>query len=377
MRAVRFYGAGDIRVDQIEEPVCGEGQVKIRPAFVGICGSDLHEYTCGPHLVPLTPHAITGGQLPTTLGHEFSGTVEEVGTGVAGVVANLKVGDRVAVRPNLNDGNCPPCLRGTPNCCRNLGFVGYSSRFDLFPNVCFGYHQAEKFQGNAGGLSDHVVVDAELAIPLPDNIPLDIGALVEPLSVAWHAANRSPLEGARTALVVGGGPIGLAVVQVLLARGVESIIIAEVSSRRREFAKILGATHVLDPRTEDVVSMVRAMTGNAGVDVAFECSGVQAGLDTALRGIRVRGTVTIVSLWEAKPSIDASAIVLDEKHVIGAAIFADGIFPAVIEAISSGKLNPQTMITSKIRMEDIVEKGFEALINEKDKHVKILVDISA
>ncbi|PYI33335.1 alcohol dehydrogenase [Aspergillus indologenus CBS 114.80] len=362
MRAVRFYGAGDIRVDQIEEPVCGEGQVKIRPAFVGICGSDLHEYTCGRHLVPLTPHAITGGQLPTTLGHEFSGTVEEVGTGVAGVVANLKVGDRVAVRPNLNDGSCPPCLRGTPNCCRNLGFVGYSS--------------------NAGGLSDHVVVDAELAIPLPDNIPLDIGALVEPLSVAWHAANRSPLEGARTVLVVGGGPIGLAVVQVLLARGVESIIVAEVSSRRREFAKKLGATHVLDPRTEDVVSMVRAMTGNAGADVAFECSGVQAGLDTALRGIRVRGTVTIVSLWEAKPSIDASAIVLDEKHVIGAAIFADGIFPAVIEAISSGKLewrklNPQTMITSKIRMEDIVEKGFEALINEKDKHVKILVDISA
>lgn len=156
--------------------------------------------------------------------------------------------------------------------------------------------------------------------------------------MAWHAADHSPLEGARTVLVVGGGPIGLAVVQVLFARGVESIVVAEVSSRRREFASKLGATHVLDPRTQDVVSIVQAMSENAGEGVAFECSGVQAGLDTALRGIRVRGTVTIVSLWEAKPIVDAQAIALDEKHVIGTAIFADGIFPAVIEAISSGKL---------------------------------------
>ncbi|RAK79243.1 GroES-like protein [Aspergillus fijiensis CBS 313.89] len=324
MRAVRFYGAGDIR---------GSAEVV----------SNLHEYTCGPHLVPLTPHAITGGKLPTTLGHEFSGIVEEVGAAVADAVADLKVGDRVAVRPNLSDGSCPPCLRGTPNCCRNLGFVGYSR-----------------------GLSDHVVVDADHAIPLPDTIPLDIGALIEPLSVAWHAADHSPLEGARTVLVVGGVPIGLAVVQVLFARGVESIVVATRLPRRREFASKLGATHVLDPRTQDVVSMVQAMTGNAGADVAFECSGVQAGLDTALRGIRVRGTVTIVSLWEAKPIVDAQAIVLDEKHVIGAAIFADGIFPAVIEAISSARFEWKTL-----------SRKFEALIHEKDKHVKILVDISA
>ncbi|PYH43980.1 2,3-butanediol dehydrogenase [Aspergillus saccharolyticus JOP 1030-1] len=341
MRAVRFHAAGDIRVDQIEEPVCGERQVKIRPAFVGICGSDLHEYTCGPILIPRTPHAITGGQLPTTLGHD----------------GGLEVGDHVAVRPSLSDGDCPPCLRGTPNCCRNLGFVGYSS--------------------NAGGLSDYVVVDAESAIPLPDTIPLEIGALVEPLSVAWHAADRTPLGDAQKVLIVGGGPIGLAIIQVLRSRWIGTIIVAEVSSRRREFAMKLGASQVLDPRAGDLVSMVRAMTDNAGADVAFECSGVQAGLDTALQGIRVRGTVTIVSLWEAKPTIDARAIVLDEKHVIGAAIFADGIFEAVIEAIRSGKLNPEAMITSKIRMEDIVEKGFETLIHEKDQHVKILVDVSA
>ncbi|KAI9373657.1 chaperonin 10-like protein [Aspergillus egyptiacus] len=353
MRAVRFHGRGDIRVDQIDEPVCGEGQVKIRPAFVGICGSDLHEYLAGPITVPTKPHAITGGQLPVTLGHEFSGTIEEVGQGVTG----LKVGQRVAVKPNLSDGTCSSCAFGRPNCCRNLGFIGFSS--------------------NAGGLSDHVAVPAKHAVPLPDDFPLDIGALVEPLTVAWHAVDRSPIESAKTAIVVGGGPIGLAVVQVLKARNVQNIIVAEVSDQRRVYAKTLGATHVFNPLEDDVVGKVRAMTGDAGADVSFECSGVQAGFDTAMQSIRVRGTTVIVSLWEKKPVIDAFDVVSYEKHVLGAAICADGDFEAVIDAIASGKISPEPMITSKIRMEEVEEKGFKALVNERDKHVKILIDIEA
>ncbi|KAE8140632.1 chaperonin 10-like protein [Aspergillus pseudotamarii] len=351
MRAVRFHGRGDIRVDQIEEPVCQNGQ--IRPAFVGICGSDLHEYLAGPSTVPQTPHPITNATLPVTLGHEFSGTVEEVGADVT----RVKVGDRVAVKPNLYDGTCARCVQGRVNCCRNLGFIGYSS--------------------NAGGLSDHVVVDEERARLLPEEIPLDIGALVEPLTVAWHAVTRSPVATARTALVVGGGPIGLAVVQVLQAHGVESIVVAEVSAQRRRFAEALGATDVLDPRTEDIEARVRSLSSDAGADIAFECSGVQAGFDSALKGVRARGTVTVVSLWEEKPVIDAWELVGSEKHVIGSAIFDGDDFEAVIDAIASGKLKPQSMITSKICMEEIVEKGFEALINERDKHVKILIDVSA
>ncbi|GAB1201596.1 hypothetical protein APSETT445_000174 [Aspergillus pseudonomiae] len=292
----------------------------------------LHEYLAGPSTVPQTPHPITNATLPVTLGHEFSGIIEEVGPGVT----RVKVGDRVAVKPNLYDGTC-----------------------------------------NSGGLSDHVVVQEERARLLPNEIPLDIGALVEPLTVAWHAVTRSPVATARTALVVGGGPIGLAIVQVLQAHGVESIVVAEVSERRRRFAETLGATDVLDPRTEDIEARVRSLSCDAGADIAFECSGVQAGFDTALKGVRARGTVTVVSLWEQKPVIDAWELVGSEKHIIGSAIFDGDDFEAVIDAIASGKLKPQSMITSKIRMEEIVEQGFEALINERDKHVKILIDVSA
>jgi threonine dehydrogenase-like Zn-dependent dehydrogenase len=212
--------------------------------------------------------------------------------------------------------------------------------------------------------------------------------------VAWHAVSRASVRPDDTVLVVGGGPIGLAVVQVLKARGVKPIIVSEVSSQRKQFARQLGATEVFDPRTDDIVASVRAMTAEEGAAIAFECSGVQVGLDTAIQAIRARGTVTIVSLWEEKPKIDALDIVLHEKHVIGAVICDDGDFEAVIDAISSGmflvlyspivtgyadehigKLSPRAMITSKIQMEDVVAKGFKALVNERDKHVKILVEV--
>ncbi|KZN88061.1 (R,R)-butanediol dehydrogenase [Penicillium chrysogenum] len=325
MRAVRFHGRGDIRVDEVEEPICGNGQ--IRPAFVGLCGSDIHEYLAGPMIVPVTPHPLTDEKLPTTLGHEFSGTVEEIGSGVTG----FKVGDRVVVKPNLFDGTCSNCSLGIFNCCERVAFIGFSSQ--------------------AGGLSDHLVVDSRHAIPLPESIPLDIGALVEPLAVAWHA--------------------------VLKVKGITSIVAVEVSERRRGFALALGATEVLNPVDVDAVTQIRALTKNAGADVVFECSGAQAGLDTAVAGLRVRGTMVVVSLWEHRPTIDTFAVVFQEKNVIGAALYDDGDFEAVMDEIASGGIQPRPMITSKIRMEDVDVRGFKALIEERDKHVKILVDISA
>lgn len=224
---------------------------------------------------------------------------------------------------------------------------------------------------------------------------------MEPLSVAWHAVSRSALQENDTVLIVGAGPIGLAIVQVLKARKIKTIIVVEISSQRRQFAQSFGATHALNPKEVDAVADIRSITGDIrGVSVAFECSGVQAGLDTALAGTRVRGTTVIVSLWEEKPSVDVFVnAVLGEKYITGAAIYDDEDFRAVIEAVASGKsvrpclevfcepladavlsegeISPRPMITSKIRMDEVAEKGFRALINERDKHVKIVVDISA
>jgi len=126
MNAVRFHGQEDLRYEQVPEPECGKGQIKIKPAWCGICGSDLHEYLGGPSLCPTTPHPITGEKVPLTFGHEFSGTIEEIGEGISDTYS---VGDRVCVQPIIYDGTCGSCEEGLPNCCDNNGFVGLSGEW--------------------------------------------------------------------------------------------------------------------------------------------------------------------------------------------------------------------------------------------------------
>ncbi|GJP97414.1 hypothetical protein AlacWU_10313 [Aspergillus niger] len=145
MKAARFHGRGDIRVEEIEEPTCGKGQVKMRPSFVGICGSDIHEYSGGPVLVPEKPHGITGTSLPVTLGHEFSGIVEEVGEGVT----HVSPGQRAVVRPTIFDRECTSCKQGYEYCCEKIGFIGLS--------------------GYGGGLAKYIVAPAEHFYTIPDN----------------------------------------------------------------------------------------------------------------------------------------------------------------------------------------------------------------
>jgi threonine dehydrogenase-like Zn-dependent dehydrogenase len=129
MKALRFHGQRDLRFEDIPVPAVGKGQVKIRPAWVGICGSDLHEYLGGPGLCPTTPHPITGETVPLTFGHEFSGPIEEVGEGVN----DYKPGDRVAVQPIIYDGTCGSCEAGLHNCCWSNGFVGLSGEYGTGP----------------------------------------------------------------------------------------------------------------------------------------------------------------------------------------------------------------------------------------------------
>ncbi|KAJ4372803.1 hypothetical protein N0V86_008169 [Didymella sp. IMI 355093] len=352
MRAARYYGKEDIRIEHdVAEAKCGAGEVRVAPAYVGICGTDLHEYLGGPTFAPVTPHPCTHDTIPITLGHEFSGVITELGDGVEG----LAVGQQCVVQPTIACGTCHACEAGVENVCYNGGFIGLS--------------------GGGGGLSENVVVPEKAIVALPPSIPLDVGALVEPLSVAWHAVSAAPIQPDTVALILGGGPIGLAVVQCLKAKGVEKIIMSEVSSSRQRFAREFGAHHVLDPKTYDTVKVSRELSGSGGPDVVFDCAGVPASIETACTAVKVKGTVVNVAIWEKAVPFNPNMLVFREAKYTAVLGYQRKDFEAVVDQLAKGNLKPSKMITSKIQMEDLVDGGIKALINDKESHVKILVEV--
>jgi threonine dehydrogenase-like Zn-dependent dehydrogenase len=163
---------------------------------------------------------------------------------------------------------------------------------------------------------------------------------VEPLAVAWHAVNLSPFKEGDSVLVLGGGPIGLAVVQSLKARGAGKIIVSEPAPRRREFAKQFGAHHVLDPVSEDITAKVLELCDGRGANIAFDAAGVQAGVDQAILAIRARGTFVNIAVWEKPISIHPNHLTFRERNYIGVATYVQGDFEDVINAIASGKFAP-------------------------------------
>ena len=349
MKAARWYAAKDIRIEDTEIPSPSEKQVKIAVKFTGICGSDLHEYTHGPQLIPVDkPYPLNGHQGTTTLGHEFSGVVEEVGT----QVKNLRKGDRVTVEPIFRNPESSFVASGHYNLSEPLGFVGLTAN---------------------GGFAKYVVVEDYMVHKIPDNMTFEQGAIVEPAAVAAYAIQRSGMKLGDTVFIVGAGPIGLLTVQVALDSGASQIFVSDLSENRLKKAKEVGATHTFDARDKDIAQKIKEITGN-GADVFIDAAGVQASFDTGINSLRNGGTAILVALFAKPVTHDALNQTLRELTIIGTAAYRN-IFPEVIALISSGRLPVEKLITSVITLDEIVDKGFEALVNDPSE-VKILVDLN-
>lgn len=349
MRAARFHGPGDIRIDEVPDPQVGAGQVEVSVDWCGICGTDLHEYLEGPIFIPPkgSPHPITGCEMPVVMGHEFAGVVSAVGSGVTGVTE----GDRVAVEPYYVCGECSACAAGRYNICRKLGFVGLA--------------------GDQGGFAERCVVDQRWIHPLGD-LPTDIGALVEPLAVGYHAVRLSGIREGGTAAVFGAGPIGLVTAAALKAAGAGQVISVEPAAARKQKASGAGADVVLDPTETDVGDAIRDLTGGAGADVAFECAGIDAVLASAIGSVRPGGTVVNVAIWGHVPQVAMNDLVLSEITVIGSLAYC-GDHTDTIALLRDGKVSAEQFITGRIGLDDLVSGGFRELIDNKEENVKILV----
>ncbi len=347
MKAARWHGVKDIRVEDITEPKPGKGEVKVKVAWTGICGSDLHEYLAGPIFVPVDEdHPLSHDKAPITMGHEYCGTVAELGEGVT----DIAVGDRVAIEPIFACGECAACLEGKYNLCDSLGFVGLS--------------------GGHGGFAAYSVVPARMVHKMPEALSMEQGALVEPAAVALHAVRLSKIKAGDKAAVFGAGPIGLLVVESLRVAGASEIHVVEPSEVRRKKALDLGATSAIDPTATDAVAEVREATG--GVHVAFEVTGVPQVLPQCIDATRHEGQVLVVSIWEQEASFQPNTVVLKERQLQGTIAYRN-VYPAVMALMTQGYFSADQLVTKRIPLDEIVAEGFEALAAEKSQ-VKILVE---
>ncbi|OAP57833.1 hypothetical protein AYL99_08571 [Fonsecaea erecta] len=372
-QALRLHGNRDIRLDEVESLPCGPHEVRLKIAYCGICGSDIHEFVAGPLFCPQagTTDPYTGIGLPVTLGHEMSGSIVEVGSNVH----HLHPGQKVCVNPSIHDAHygvepCSTCKIGRANICKRWSTYGLS--------------------GSGGGFADEIVLNALNCIPLPEGVSLKIGALTEPFAVAWHCVRISGFVPGQDVLVLGAGPIGLALLAVLRARGARKIIVSEIAEQRARQARELGADVVINPlekkpdgrgeqqqskrssEQDPVTLAIHDMLGD-GVDIAYDASGLQSTLDTAIRSVKSVGTIFNVAIHEKPLMINLNQLAVGEKRLMAGAAYTNEDFMPVLDMMTAGTKMFESFVSAVVPLRDIVQGGFQELMDHKDRHLKILI----
>ncbi|NUP42886.1 MAG: alcohol dehydrogenase catalytic domain-containing protein [Streptomyces sp.] len=334
--AVRYTTARTLDTAPALTSPPGPGEVELAPAYVGICGTDLHIF-----------HGDMDARvrMPAVLGHEMSGRVIRVGADVEGWAP----GDAVTVMPLRWDNTCPACLRGHQHVCQHLDFIGIDS---------------------PGAMQQRWTVPASALVRLPDALALDRAALVEPTAVAVHDVGRAAVCAGEKVVVVGGGPVGILIALVARAVGAD-VRVVELSAHRRLLANELGLV-TWDPMAADVPELVQEWTGEAGADVAFEVSGAAAGVDTAVDVLGVRGRLCLVAIHPRPREINLHRFFWRELTLVGARLYDRSDFERAVALVADGTIPAERLISKVVPLMQ-APAAFEALEGGGDV-MKILVD---
>ncbi len=335
MLATEYTGNQTFSVIEKEMQAPAAGEVRIKVAYVGVCGTDVHIY-----------HGMMDKrvQIPVTIGHEMSGTIDALGEGVT----NFSVGDKIVVRP-LDDRKVKPSDKGFNHICEELKFIGIDS---------------------PGAMQQYWNVPAFTLHKLKQETDLKLAALVEPLSVAVHDVRMGELQKGETAVVLGGGPIGLLVALVAKEKGAQ-VIISEVNETRIAKAKELGLDAV-NPIKVDLVDYVKRKTENKRADVVFEVAGVQPALDVMTEVAGIRGRIVMVAIHGQKKEVDLFKFFWKELKLIGARVYEREDYDKAIELITANVLPFEQMITDVQPLANI-QHVFENIDKNPDG-LKVLMD---
>ena len=335
-RRAAYTQARTITLDDARLLPPGPGQVRIDVAYTGICGTDLHIF-----------HGDMDARVstPAVLGHEMSGRIAAIGEGVEGHA----VGEPVTVMPLAWCGTCPACRSGHTHICHNLVFLGIDA---------------------PGSMQTSWTVPASTLVTLPDNLPLEHAALVEPTAVAIHDVARAGLESGEHALVVGGGPIGVLIGLVARREGAR-VLMVEPDPHRRAVAEDLELT-VLDPGEADVTEEVTRWSGGAGAAVAFEVSGAAAGVTTAVDALATRGRLVQVAIHPRPREVNLHRFFWRELTLIGARLYERADFEAAARLLADGEIPAASLISRTEPLEHAAD-AFTAL-ESATGIMKVLID---
>lgn len=343
MRAAVFRGAGQpLSVETVPDPVPGADQVVIEVVHAGICGSDLH--------MAESEHTASG----LIFGHEYAGTIAALGSGVTGP---WKVGDRVTALPLFacHRAECSACSADLPAICPDNLFAG--------TNILA-----------QGAYAQYVGARATMLQRLPDGVSFAEGAMVEPLAVGHHIVSRADMPDDAAVLVLGGGPIGIAVTLFAAMAGAKHVIVSERSPERRALAAAIGATGVIDPMADDVGAAFARLTGGRQPQVVFECVGYPGMLDQAVRLAAVRGQVIVAGVVFEQDTFLPILAMGKEVTIRYSQAYAERDFEAVIDAIARGRIAPAPIHTSTVSLDEL-PTAFAAL-HGNPRECKVLISPS-
>ena len=331
MRAVTFQALHTpLAFETVPDPSPDSEQVVVKVGRCGICGSDLH----------MTEDTAYGCKHGDVLGHEFAGEVVGLGREVEG----LKTGDLVSVIPLKSCGHCEHCRKGEVQWCANFGLQG-------------------------GGYAEYALTRPNQCIKLPGDISLADGAIIEPLAVALHGVNLSGLKAGDKVLILGAGPIGLAVAFWVKRMGAGKVAVQDIADFQQDRALGMGAdVFVIDPQ-DPVGSAERGLGGKA--DIVFECVGIPGLIDQAVHQVDNRGTILLLGLCTRPDPINSFAMLSKEVKLITSAFFTVPEYQASLDALAEGAMEPRLLVTDTISLADTPDV-FESL-KRRTSQCKVLI----
>lgn len=330
---------GVIEFRETPRPIAAEGQVLVRIMRIGICGSDIHVYH-GKH--PFTRY-------PVTQGHEVSGRIEAVGSGVKG----LSVGQKVTIEPQVCCGHCYPCTHGKYNLCEELKVMGFQT---------------------TGTASEYFTVDATKVTPLPETMSYDEGAMIEPLAVTVHAAKRFPeLKGARVA-ILGCGPIGILLMQSCKALGAASVLVTDVSDYRLSVARSVGADYAVNTGETDMEQALRDAFGSDKADVIYDCAGSDITMGQAIRCARKGSTIVLVAVFSKLASVDLAVLNDHELELNTSMMYRHEDYVDAIRLVSEGKVQLRPLMSRHFAFRDYL-KAYQYIDENREMTMKVIIDV--